>query len=407
MKNILISFFFICSSAFTLNAQLICKEAVNLSLSFEGTGDLRPIDLLDSPINPTHTYTLSESFFNCADVDHSYTLIVEERSGTTLINSCRSIVTVEDKIDNGPCDIVRAWCITDTEPVLLNSSGEVTITPEIVSGGPVSLAYDYSVSPSNFDCGGVGAQTVTLTVTGANGITASCSREVIIATPPFPSWTCLRFFLRDIQFLPSGIFANVINPGIIVPFNLKIEKSLDIKKSLSTTFTMVLSKDKEISKDDQILMNQNIQFKPKEFVKSIDSKFQLPQNTQVGEYYLLADMTTSNKKEKIGFEKYIMPVIVGYNENGSNAIGNRNKSTSTDIKIYPNPFDQQLQITQLSSNTTSKIGIVDMTGKLWISTKVEGESISLNTNTLPSGVYIAKVTSVDQVTQIFKLIKTN
>lgn len=407
MKNILISFFILCSSVYTMNAQLICKEAVNLSLSFEGTGDLRPIDLLDSPINPAHSYTLSESFFNCADVDHSYTLIVEERSGTTLINSCWSIVTVEDKFDNGPCDIVRAWCITETIPFRLGSDGELTVTPDMVTGGPVSQAYDYTVTPSYFDCADVGTQTVTLVATGANGTTASCTSEMMIANPLFPSWTCFRLLLSDLRFFPSGIFANVINPGIIVPFYVEFEKSLDIKKSLSTTFTMVLSKDKEISKDDQILMNQNIQFKPKEFTKSINSKFQVPQNTQVGEYYLLADMTTSNKKEKIGFEKYILPVIVGYSENGSNATGNRNKSTSTDIKIYPNPFDQQLQITQLSSNTTSKIDIVDMTGKLWISTQVQSESISMNTSMLPSGVYIAKVTSIDQETQIFKLIKTN
>lgn len=407
MKNILPIICLFCSTFYTINAQIRCKERVNLSLSFEGTGELRPIDLLDSPINPDYFYTIDMSSFNCADVGRTLEVAVGEFNGSIITNICTSMVTVEDKFDNGPCDIVRAFCVTDSEPVLLNSSGEVTITPEIVSGGAVSPAYDYTVTPSYFDCADVGNQTVTLVATGANGTTASCTSEMIIANPLFPSWTCFRLLLSDLRFYPSGVFANVINPGIIVPFYIEIEKSLDIKKYVSTTFTMVLSKDQEISKEDQVLFSQNLQFKPKDVIKNINSKFQVPQSTPVGEYYLLADMTTSNKKEKIGFEKQIIPIIIGYGENGANSVENRNVAKNESAIFYPNPFDHQLQISQLSIVTPSKIEIIDMTGKIWISTQVQGETLSINTSNLPSGLYIAKVVVYGQDSQIFKVVKTN
>lgn len=407
MKNPIFTFLLMCFSLPVIHAQLICKDRLNLSLSFDGTGELSPIDLLDSPLNPALSYSMSESRFNCADVGFTYEITVGEFNEVVITDICASLVTIEDKFDHGPCDVVEVPCTEIMEPFVLSSAGELTLTADQIAGQPLNPAYDYTVSQEHFDCSDVGIQNVVVTAIGANGMTASCTNQINIVRPAYPIFTCLRFSLRDIRFFPSGIFANIINPGNIIPFELGVEKSLDIKKAIPANLSIVLSKDEEISKDDILLFAQNMQFTPKDFIKNIKGKLQMPSHLSKGNYYLLMDMTTSAKKERIGFEKYVLPVTIGYSENKSITTENRDKDTITEIKISPNPFDHQLHITQLSANTPSTIVIMDMTGKVWTSMQTHSESITLNTSNLTGGLYWVKIISDHQPSQIFKLVKTH
>ncbi|MGB4841233.1 MAG: hypothetical protein WBP08_19650, partial [Saprospiraceae bacterium] len=81
-----------------MNGQLACRSIVNVSLRTDGTVTIRPFDVLAIPTapRPGYRYDISPSSFNCADVDHSFSVIVRETRGP-ISNSCFLTVNIEDK----------------------------------------------------------------------------------------------------------------------------------------------------------------------------------------------------------------------------------------------------------------------------------------------------------------------
>ncbi|HRH66562.1 MAG TPA: M43 family zinc metalloprotease, partial [Bacteroidia bacterium] len=88
-----------------------------------------------------------------------------------------------------PCDRPQANCKNIT--VNLNSAGTATITPASIDN---NSTWDcgfgsWSVSPNTFDCGDVGDNTVTLTLTDAIGWVSTCQSTVSIADATDPTIT--------------------------------------------------------------------------------------------------------------------------------------------------------------------------------------------------------------------------
>ena len=73
------------------------------------------------------------------------------------------------------------------------------------------------------------------------------------------------------------------------------------------------------------------------------------------------------------------------------------------VKIYPNPTKEVIFITHPSSNSF-KVFISDLTGKVLLEKEV-GKQDTINIERYPSGTYLINVTSEDQKTNTYKIIK--
>ena len=78
-------------------------------------------------------------------------------------------------------------------------------------------------------------------------------------------------------------------------------------------------------------------------------------------------------------------------------------TTNLLVKIYPNPTKELIFITHPSSNSF-KVFISDLTGKVLLEKEV-GKQDTINIERYPSGTYLINVTSEDQKTNTYKIIK--
>jgi uncharacterized protein YrzB (UPF0473 family) len=114
------------------------------------------------------------------------TLTVTDANGN--VSTCDAQVTIEDN--------VAPTAICQDITVQLDANGEVTITAADIDNGAidncgtVTLTIDGGASDQTFDCTSVGVQTVTLTVTDANGNVSTCDAQVTIEDNVAPTAIC-------------------------------------------------------------------------------------------------------------------------------------------------------------------------------------------------------------------------
>lgn len=75
-----------------------------------------------------------------------------------------------------------------------------------------------------------------------------------------------------------------------------------------------------------------------------------------------------------------------------------------DIKVFPNPFNEEITVTFNSTDKT-KIKLYTITGNLLYEDYTFNNKVSINTKTYPSGIYMLNIEMVDNVSQNFILIK--
>ncbi|RKD99768.1 HYR domain-containing protein, partial [Marinifilum flexuosum] len=120
--------------------------------------------------------SLDETSFDCSNLGaNTVTLTVTDDSGNS--STCTATVTVEDNIDP------TAVCQDIT--IQLDTDGNASITPAQINNGstdnctaPASLGL--SLSKTSFACSDLGTQTVTLTVTDAQGNSSTCDATVTV-----------------------------------------------------------------------------------------------------------------------------------------------------------------------------------------------------------------------------------
>jgi gliding motility-associated-like protein len=123
--------------------------------------------------------TVSPSTFTCANIgSNTVTLTATDANGNIATGT--AIVTVTE----------TALPVVITQPVTvqLNASGAATITASQINNGSTdncSIA-SVTVSPSTFTCANIGANTVTLTVTDANGNIATGTAIVTVTETTLP-----------------------------------------------------------------------------------------------------------------------------------------------------------------------------------------------------------------------------
>jgi PKD repeat protein len=147
----------------------VVTQDITVQLDASGSASITPAQINNgSSDNCTAaadlTFGLDKASFDCSNIgDNTVTLTVTDANGNSQTGT--ATVTVEDKI--------KPTVVTQDITVQLDASGAASITPAQINNGSsdnCSIPSDgYSLSKTTFDCGNVGANTVTLTVTDANG----------------------------------------------------------------------------------------------------------------------------------------------------------------------------------------------------------------------------------------------
>jgi hypothetical protein len=243
-------------------------------------------------------------------------------------------------------------------------------------------------------------------VTTTNNVSRSCDIPISIVNPPGVISPCYLFYTSYFRWFPSHIFINAVRPGTPIPFELKIVKTQDIKKQISGQLNIVLSKDQVISKEDKVLFTKGIKLKNKETSTAMDSKFLIPSDIDLGEYYLLVDVISTDKKEQIGFEKFVQKMTIGSQVISQDTITPRSKKDLGNITISPNPFSDNLKI-ETSIDQPISINIFDAYGKLCIKQNSNTSVSDIGVSNLPSGIYFVKISSVNDYGQVYKIVKSN
>lgn len=74
------------------------------------------------------------------------------------------------------------------------------------------------------------------------------------------------------------------------------------------------------------------------------------------------------------------------------------------VKIYPNPFDQYLEIKRVPNSQQREVSITDLSGKVILREKLQSNETHLNTATLPKGMYVIRVVSKSNQ-ETYKVVK--
>ena len=87
----------------------------------------------------------------------------------------------------------------------------------------------------------------------------------------------------------------------------------------------------------------------------------------------------------------------------NNSAANLEEVTESQMKVYPNPFDNMIKI-ELSSTEKAQVIVSDIVGKVLINTTFENGNVDLDVNDLPKGQYVLMIKSNNEV-RSWKLVK--
>ncbi|MEM7102951.1 MAG: HYR domain-containing protein [Bacteroidota bacterium] len=136
--------------------------------------------------------TLSQSTFNCSDVGIvPITLTLTDAAGNS--GFCSSQIDIQDN--------TIPECLAQDVTIQLDDSGNVILSPAEVDGGSQDACglSGMAVTPNVFDCSNLGANPVTLSVTGVNGNINLCQASVTVEdiTPPITQCQSLSIDLDE------------------------------------------------------------------------------------------------------------------------------------------------------------------------------------------------------------------
>jgi gliding motility-associated-like protein len=156
-------------------APVALAQNITIQLDTDGNAEITP-DMVDNGSNDACGIAdreLDITQFDCGDTgDNTVTLTVTDNNGNTT--SAQATVTVEDNV----APVALAQNIT----VQLDVDGNVEITPDMVDNGSNDACgiADRELDITQFGCGDIGNNIVTLTVTDNNGNTATAQATVTV-----------------------------------------------------------------------------------------------------------------------------------------------------------------------------------------------------------------------------------
>jgi gliding motility-associated-like protein len=149
--------------------------------------------------------SVSKTTFDCTNVGaNTVTLTVTDNNGN--VSTCTATITVQD--------LVAPTAICQAVTTYLNASGVATINASDLNNGSSDNcggALTFSASQTSFNCSEAGANTVVLTVTDANGNTATCSTTVTVVDNIAPVAVCQAVTVNLDAFGNADVTAAQVN----------------------------------------------------------------------------------------------------------------------------------------------------------------------------------------------------
>src|SRR5206468_616924 len=158
----------------------VCRN-LTIQLNSTGQATITPAQINNGSSAPCGVASLSldKTSFDCTNVGtNTVTLTVTDNNGNS--STCTATVTVVDSLP--------PVAVCQNLTVQLDASGHATITPAQIDNGSSDACgiASLSLDKTSFDCGNVGANTVTLTVTDNNGNSSTCTATVTVVDPVKP-----------------------------------------------------------------------------------------------------------------------------------------------------------------------------------------------------------------------------
>ncbi len=177
-----------CTSTVTVEdnvAPECITQDITISLDAFGSISITPSDIDGGTSDACGIASLAidNDLFDCSNVGpNTVTLTATDNNGN--VSTCTATVTIED---NTP---PVALCQDIT--IELDTDGTATIGPAAIDNVSTDACgiVDYAVSLDAFDCTNLGGNTVTLTVTDANGNSSSCNAIVTVEDNINPTILC-------------------------------------------------------------------------------------------------------------------------------------------------------------------------------------------------------------------------
>ena len=211
--------------------QVSCKN-ITRSLDANGELSISPAEVFDDQAASCVSLTpvaLTQDFFECSDIGvNTVTLTALDEDNNP--STCDAQVTIEDNT----APVANCQNIT----VALDGNGDASITAGEVhsSSSDACGIASFSATPNTFDCGDLGDNSVTLTVTDNHGNSGTCTATVTVEDNIAPTITCQDI---TIQLNANGSFnipsANFIVDNIITSQedNCGLVGSIDILGGIS------------------------------------------------------------------------------------------------------------------------------------------------------------------------------
>jgi hypothetical protein len=200
-----------CSSVVTVSDLVapvaVCKN-ITIQLNHLGTASITAADINDGSTDACGiaSLTLSQYNFNCSMVGaNTVVFTVTDVNGNS--STCSSVVTVSDQI--APVAVCKNLSVQ------LNNLGTASITAADINDGSTDACgiATMILSQYNFDCTMIGANTVTLIVTDANGNSSTCSAVVTVSDLIAPVAVCKNITVQLNNLGTASITAADINDG--------------------------------------------------------------------------------------------------------------------------------------------------------------------------------------------------
>lgn len=173
-----------CTSNITVEDNLAPSCVISSGLTFPPDIIITPADVLesftDNCASVSSSSTLTPNIFDCDMLgDQMIELLVTDDCGNT--STCTGTIEI---VDNSV-----PVCVPMDITVSLDANGEYMLSADEVDGGSTAScgsSITLEVDPNFFDCGDLGDNIVTLTVTATGGATSTCNATVTVEdnTPP-------------------------------------------------------------------------------------------------------------------------------------------------------------------------------------------------------------------------------
>ena len=402
----------------TLAPTAICQD-ITIELGPDGTATISSADIDNGSSDNCGevTYEVSTTTFDCSDIGSNIVnLLVFDSNG--LASECFATVTVLDS--------ATPTAICQDITISLDLDYTATITTADIDGGSIDncTLSNTSININTFDCSNLGPNTVTLTVTDQNGNQSSCEAVVtVLEGLNTPIAVCQNITVTLGEDGTSTIVATAIDAGslgarCVDAFSIDIDtfSCTDIGTPVEVEFTVTNA----AGDTDSCIAYVNV-------IDGLAPEITCPENqtvTSEGPYILpdyfeigLANaqdnctepITVFNQNPSPGTPMPVGEYIISLSAQDNNGftadcefilrvfedLGFENTTALRAIKMYPNPANDVITLSNPQNINLMSVSIYDITGRLIITKDLQSASqeSTIDIGALQSGNYLLFIKS--------------